>query len=498
MSAGSEVLRMRLDRTPDPVAAYAALCAYGTRAGSALLESAAPGHGGTQRSVLALAPALRVALVGEHVVVDACSANGRAALAALGGAGARHVLPAPRSQPGVRDEAARLREPSVFDALRTILRRLAPTRVADRARLLLVGALSFELAARFEPDHGPSADDADDYVFTLPELLLDIDHAGGRAELCAVAFDTRARNDLARAMDETASLLDALPRVDDPPLAPRARRAEADLDDRAFAVRVRAARTAVRAGDVYQLVLSRRWTVPCAAPFAAYRRLRRDNPSPYLFYLRDTHTTLFGASPESAVRYDAASRALDVYPVAGTRPRGVDADADARIEVELRHDEKELSEHMMLVDLARNDVARVCVAGTRSVPVMLGVDRYRHVMHLVSRVRGTLRPELDALHALRACLNVGTLCGAPKSRAHELIRGLETARRGHYGGAVGLLDAAGNLDTAITIRAATVAGGIASVQAGAGIVLGSVPQAEADETRTKARAVLDAIAEGAA
>ena len=230
-----------------------------------------------------------------------------------------------------------------------------------------------------------------------------------------------------------------------------------------------------------------------------------------MFFMQDNDFTLFGASPESSLKYDAVSRQIEIYPIAGTRPRGrradgsLDRDLDSRIELEMRTDHKELSEHLMLVDLARNDLARICTPGSRYVADLTKVDRYSFVMHLVSRVVGELRQDLDVLHAYRACMNMGTLSGAPKVRAMQLIAAAEGKRRGSYGGAgghftaprgaVGYFTAHGDLDTCIVIRSAYVQEGIATVQAGAGIVLDSVPQSEADETRNKARAVLRAIAQ---
>lgn len=499
-----DVLRCRLDTSnglPDPLAVYAAYCDNGRMRGTALLESAAPGHAGTQRSLLVLRSALRVMAYGNRVTVDALNANGRAALDRLERKldGARIdadsyavSIPAPSSEP--LEESERLRETDVFDPLRELLAACAPARAGDRDRVLLVGALAFELAERFDASPSPREgvkDSPPDYVFMLPDLLLDIDHANGRAELAAIAFDTAAGNDLARMLRDVAVAVPALDMhvVPDPEPV----HARANCDDAAFAQRVETAKKAVLRGDVFQVVLARHWSASCNDPLAAYARLRRDNPSPCLFFLCDESATLFGASPESAVRFDAASRELDVYPVAGTRPRGRDADEDARLEADLRQDPKEVAEHMMLVDLARNDVARVCAPGTRKVPLLLGVDRYAHVMHLVSRVGGRLRDDLDALHALRACLNAGTLCGAPKRRAMQIIRAIEREARGFYGGAVGQLDAAGNLDTAITIRSATVIDGVAHVAAGAGIVLDSDAESEARETANKARAVLRAL-----
>jgi anthranilate synthase component 1 len=240
--------------------------------------------------------------------------------------------------------------------------------------------------------------------------------------------------------------------------------------------------------------------MPCGDPFAAYRALRTLNPSPYMFYLCHDNFALFGASPESSVKVDGKTRRVEISPIAGTRRRGLrddgslDADLDGRIEAELRLDEKENAEHMMLVDLARNDVARVSKPGTRHVADLLRTERYSHVMHLVSRVCGELSDGLDALHAYQASMNMGTLTGAPKIKAMQLLRHYEGGRRGHYGGAVGYLRGDGSFDTAIVIRAALVQNGAAHIRAGAGIVHDSAPLLEADETRRKAEAVLRAIA----
>lgn len=237
----------------------------------------------------------------------------------------------------------------------------------------------------------------------------------------------------------------------------------------------------------------------CPDPLRAYRQLRQLNPSPYMFYMQDPAFTLFGASPEMALRFQAGDRTVELCPIAGTRRRGKNADGtvnhdlDNRIELELRTDAKEMAEHLMLVDLARNDLARICEAGTRHVGQLLKVDRYSHVMHLVSRVTGRLREELDALHAWQACMNMGTLTGAPKVRAMQLIRELESVRRDSYGGAIGYLLGNGDMETCIAIRSALVVNGSAKVQAGAGVVFDSVPELEADETGSKAAAVIAAI-----
>lgn len=273
-----------------------------------------------------------------------------------------------------------------------------------------------------------------------------------------------------------------------------------DKSDKTYCADVEKLKGNIRKGDIFQVVPSRCFSLPCPQPLVAYRELKRTNPSPYMFYMNDQDFTLFGASPESAVKFEHKSRQVEMYPIAGTRRRGLNADGsinldlDGRLELELRQDTKETAEHMMLVDLARNDIARISEPGSRYVKDLLKVDRYSHVMHLVSRVVGTLRHDLDALHAYQACMNMGTLTGAPKIRASELIREVEQKRRGSYGGAVGYLNSDGDMDTCIVIRSAFVKNGIAYVQAGAGVVFDSKPQAEADETRGKAAAVLNAIA----
>jgi anthranilate synthase component 1 len=226
-------------------------------------------------------------------------------------------------------------------------------------------------------------------------------------------------------------------------------------------------------------------------PFAIYRALRRINPSPYMFHLDFGEVALAGASPEMLVRVEGDR--IRTRPIAGTRPRGPDEDADRRLESELRGDAKENAEHVMLVDLGRNDIGRVSRPGSVEVTKFKEVERYSHVMHLVSEVSGRLRPGRDAFDGLLACFPAGTVSGAPKIRAMEIIEELETTRRGPYAGAVGYVDYSGTLDSCITIRTTVVKDGVASVQAGAGIVADSVPEREHGECVSKAGALIDAI-----
>jgi len=263
---------------------------------------------------------------------------------------------------------------------------------------------------------------------------------------------------------------------------------------------VEVAKDAIAAGEAIQVVLARRQTFDLPlnpatnAPLTGidlYRSLRRVNPSPYLFFVRTPTFEVVGASPELLLQ--AEGDRLTTHPIAGTRPRGADAHEDALLAEELQRDPKERAEHVMLVDLGRNDLGRVARAGTVSVSKYMEVERYSHVLHLVSHVEARLRPELDALDALRSVFPAGTLSGAPKVRAMQLIAAAEGERRGLYGGAVGYLGYDGNLDTAITIRSAVLRDGRAHVHTGAGIVAASVPETEFEETEHKAAALRRAI-----
>jgi anthranilate synthase component 1 len=256
---------------------------------------------------------------------------------------------------------------------------------------------------------------------------------------------------------------------------------------------VRTIKEHIAAGDIYQAVLSQRFETDITAdPFTVYRALRHVNPSPYMYFIRMGGLAIVGSSPEMLVRVEG--RHAETHPIAGTRPRGTNEEEDLRLAEELKRNEKERAEHVMLVDLGRNDLGRVCEFGTVRVPQYMALERYSHVMHLVSTVDGTLAEDRDHLDALVACFPAGTVSGAPKIRAMQIIAGLEPTRRDIYAGAVGYIDFAGNLDFCIAIRTITIRNGRALIQAGAGIVADSHPAAEYEETRDKARALLQALA----
>jgi anthranilate synthase component 1 len=259
-----------------------------------------------------------------------------------------------------------------------------------------------------------------------------------------------------------------------------------------FEASVRAAKEYIAAGDIYQVVLSQRFEADVSVePFTVYRALRHVNPSPYMYFIRMRGLSVVGSSPEMLVRVEGSR--IETHPIAGTRPRGRTSDEDLRLADELKRNEKERAEHVMLVDLGRNDLGRVSEFGTVRVPQFMGLERFSHVMHLTSIVEGRLADHCDRLDALVSCFPAGTVSGAPKVRAMQIIRELETSGRGLYAGAVGYLDFAGNLDCCIAIRTIIMSGSKAFVQAGAGIVMDSSPAAEYEETCDKARALVRAL-----
>jgi len=366
----------------------------------------------------------------------------------------------------------------------------------------LVGALAHDAVRWIErlPDrHADPEDTAPELVFIETRLVLVWDNLKHHAVLVYLA-QVDGPDDADAAWADAHAALDAAeerlagplpPLPSSPSAAPVP--ASVSMDDAAYGRVVDEARRFIVAGDIIQVVLSRRFDQAAGGlhPFLVYRALRGVNPSPYMFYLELGDTTLVGASPEVLVRH--TDGLVEVRPIAGTRPRGATPEEDAALAEELLADPKERAEHVMLVDLGRNDVGRVAEIGTVAIPEQMVIERYSHVMHLVSHVTGQVRPGLGPAEIIRATFPAGTLSGAPKIRAMEIIDALEGSRRGFYGGAVGTIGVDGNLDLCIAIRTLVASGETFSVQAGAGLVYDSEPQREADETRNKARAVLRAI-----
>jgi anthranilate synthase component 1 len=395
----------------------------------------------------------------------------------------------------------------LLDSLDVLLRLLsAPPLTGVPLHGGAVGYLGFDVVREVERLPETVTDDLGlaDAVLTFPRHVVALDHLQQVMTVVTNVVTAGLDDDALRAAHRTAdeaneAVLErlALPGRRHAPVAPPERSAglpevTSNMIDGAYLEAVRRIKEHIVAGDTFQTVLSQRFSVRTDVdPFDLYRVLRVINPSPYLYLIDTGEAQIVGSSPEALVQVQG--RRVETWPIAGTRRRGADPDEDRMLGQELLADTKERAEHVMLVDLARNDLGRVCEPGTVDVSQFMEVERYSHVMHLVSAVAGELREGVGPVDVLRATFPAGTVSGAPKVRAMELIDELEPTRRGPYAGAVGYLDLAGNLDTCITIRTVVLHDGVAHVQAGAGIVADSVPEREEQETRDKASAVLAAI-----
>jgi len=380
-------------------------------------------------------------------------------------------------------------------------RRAKPVRVAGLPRFVggAVGVLSYDVVRYFEKLSATATRDLSvpDVAFMLVDTLVIFDHVKHQLMVLSNAHNLGDSDD---AYDAALARIEAIIEVLRAPMPPLPYEGialqasvESNMTRERYEDNVRAAKEYIAAGDAFQIVLSQRFQRETnASPLSLYRSLRATNPSPYMFLLRFSDDfTLVGASPEMMVRLEdgiATNR-----PIAGSRPRGVDKISDEKNVQDLLADPKERAEHVMLIDLGRNDLGRVCEYGTVKVTDMMYVERYSHIMHIVSNIQGKLRAGLSAFDLLRATFPAGTLSGAPKVRAMEIIERLEGTRRGIYGGAVGYFSYDGSMDTCITIRAALMQGNIVYFQSGAGLVADSVPATEYDETLHKARAMAMAI-----
>lgn len=364
-----------------------------------------------------------------------------------------------------------------------------------------IGYVGYDMVRHFErlPDVAPKDLDTYDMFFMFPETLMVFDNVEHKIKIIAnvrTDKDTDAERAYADATKGIDAIIDCLRKSniepDRTPAPSEALKIESNFSKKDFLSAVERTKKYIEQGDIIQAVLSQRFSTELKTPaFDVYRALRVINPSPYMFFLRLGDTTLAGSSPEILVRVEEGE--VTVRPIAGTRRRGRTMDEDLLLEKELLTDPKERAEHIMLVDLGRNDVGRVSEAGTVSVDELMSVERYSHVMHIVSNVKGRLKANLSPYDAFRACFPAGTLTGAPKIRAMEIIEGLEPCRRGVYGGSVGYFGFNGGMDFCIAIRTLVIRGGRIYIQAGAGIVADSVPEREYEETENKARAMLKAV-----
>lgn len=409
----------------------------------------------------------------------------------------------------ITDEQSRLKSTNQMDVLRAVAFSWTLASKPFRVTCGLLGALSYDFIDQFEklPHNEFDILENPDYELYFADNIFVVDHKQGKGYVVVNVMITDDNKQLA--IDQAQQVWDYyfnMARFE----APKAGKysgtlpqPSTDTSKEEYVSMVEKAKQHILDGDVFQVVLSRTIIEPCTdEPLDVYQRLRKLNPSPYMFYINTGQTVLMGSSPELNLRVGGtANRKVEIRPIAGTKPRGringvIDADTDFRYEAELHLDKKELAEHMMLVDLARNDIARVAKSGTRIVNELLTTERYESVMHLVSNVRGIMRDDLDALSAYLATMNMGTLSGAPKIEAMKIIRQLEKTKRGYYGGAVMYLTVDGQFDSCITIRSLQVKNHTAYIRAGAGIVYDSVPETEFMETEHKAGSCLKAIRNG--
>ncbi|HEY1689225.1 MAG TPA: chorismate-binding protein, partial [Solirubrobacteraceae bacterium] len=363
-----------------------------------------------------------------------------------------------------------------------------------------VGVFAYDLVRTVEPLGEPNPDPVGipDLALMLTDAMVAFDHLKRTTTVLANAYaDDDLDASYARARETIGEIrwrLDgAVPRPARPPARDRRAPAfKANMSREQFEANVARIIEYIYAGDAFQVVPSQRWSAPVPVEaFSIYRGLRAVNPSPYMYFLDFGDFEIAGASPEPLITVQG--REVSTRPIAGTRPRGASPEEDRRMAEELLSDEKERAEHVMLVDLGRNDLGRVCEAGSVQVDTMMSVETYSHVMHIVSSVSGRLREEVSAMDALRSALPAGTLSGAPKVRAMQIIDELEPVKRGGYGGAIGYLSYGGDLDTCIHIRTVVVKDGVASIQAGGGTVAEAKPDYEFEESVAKSRAVLRAI-----
>jgi anthranilate synthase component I len=474
---GQVLWRERVSDLETPVGAFLKLAAG--RPNAFLLESVEGGSARGRYSAIGLDPDL----------VWRCR-EGRAEVN-------RHALAAPHAF-----------EPEDGNALDSLRRAVASVQATLPPGLPpmatgLFGYLAYDMVRLMErlPADKPDAIGIPDAVLVRPTIVAAFDHVRDALTLCAAVWpqpgaDPRAAWDAAQArLDEAEAALDRpLPRPAGPVSLPPLPAPGSNFTEAGFIAAVERAKEYIRAGDCFQVVPSQRFSVPFALPpFALYRALRRINPAPFLFFFDFAGFAAVGASPEILVRLRDGT--VTIRPLAGTRPRGATPEEDRALEVELLADPKERAEHLMLLDLGRNDVGRVAAIGSMRVPSQFQVERYSQVMHIGSEVQGRLREGLSAVDALMAGFPAGTLSGAPKVRAMEIIEELEPSRRGIYAGGFGYFGADGGMDTCIGLRTALVKDGVMHVQAGAGIVADSDPQAEFEETRQKARALFRAAEE---
>jgi anthranilate synthase component 1 len=507
----------RLDMK-DPMDFFAKISDYGRSKNCCLLESREYLAGSSALSFGTGRPALYIAGTGSRFEIRALNKTGKRMISYLTFDKGRfsfcqtvdfnpeYIKGTIKRPDELVDEQTRLQSTNQMDVLRAVAFAFRLASKPFRVTCGLLGALSYDFIDQFEtlPANEKDLLENPDYELYFADniFLMDHEHNQGYVVVNCIITNGDPEEVIAEAQncfdyyDNIARLDTPKPKKQKIPLPEPA----TDTNQKEYENMVRSAQNHILDGDIFQVVLSRTKVEPCAdEALDIYKRLRELNPSPYMFYISTPNTTLLGSSPELNLRVSGTEqRNVEIRPIAGTKPRGkikgkLDADIDFRYEAELKIDRKELAEHMMLVDLARNDIARVAEPGTRVVTELLTVEKYESVQHLVSNVKGTLAKNLDALSAYLATMNMGTLTGAPKIEAMKIIRQLEKTKRGYYGGAVMYLTVDGQFDSCITIRSLQIKDHKAFIRVGAGIVHDSVPKTEYEETEHKAGSCMRAL-----
>ncbi len=509
------VKQMDLD---DPVDFFAKVSDYGRAKNSCLFESREYLAGTAALSFGTTRPALYLTGKGVEFQIKALSKTGKRMLEFLVSDDERFdfcesvnvssdaIIGTIKKIDETVDEQSRLTAINQMDVLRAVAFAFKLASKPFRVTCGLLGALSYDFIDQFEklPESHDDLLENPDYELYFADNIFLVDHEHSKAHIIVNVMITNGdREDVIKEAQDCFDYYQNIARFDAPVSSEPSNteiKTTTDTEQGDYEEMVKSAKKHIINGDIFQVVLSRTKMVTCPdAPLDVYKRLRQLNPSPYMFYLNTPNTILMGSSPELNLRVSGTEeRTVEIRPIAGTKPRGkidgkIDEDIDYRYEAELKLDRKELAEHIMLVDLARNDIARVAQPGSRVVTELLIAEKYESVQHLVSNVKGTLRSDLDALSAYLATMNMGTLTGAPKIEAMKIIRQLENTKRGYYGGAVMYLTVDGHFDSCITIRSLQVKNGTAYIRVGAGIVHDSVPKTEFEETDHKAGSCMRAL-----
>jgi len=504
----------------DPLNYFAKLSDYGRKNNCVLLESAEVISKYGEHSAGTADPCLRLAGRGNDFRIESLNELGDRFLNYI--KGGLNFCDALKVKKGLIEgtlkpkrsqisESERLNQKTHMDIIRQVAFKFSPTLKPILQYGGLFGAFAYDFIDQFEdlPKNKRDTLKDPDYEMFFADNLFMYHHKSKQIHFIANALvmDNNWKKTYEACLsriEEYESFLHKTLVVPERRIEKKKFSQKSDTTKNAFCNKVKGLQEHIKNGDIFQAVLSRTITTRCQSePLDVYQRLKTTNPSPYMFYIKSQEGVLLGASPERciSIKGDDGIKIVEIRPIAGTKPRGIvngvlDRDLDNRFETELKSDRKELAEHTMLVDLARNDVARVSIPGTRYVSEPFTVEKYSHVQHLVSNVSGILRPELDALHAYLASMNMGTLTGAPKVEAMKLLRRYEENKRGFYGGSVFYLTPSKDFDSVITIRSIRLKKDLAFVRTGAGIVLDSIPEREYEETEMKARACLDALKGG--